>query len=150
MSVVSDIAEWSIDQPDWVSDAVRRAFTQGQLHEVDVADIAAILKARFGFTDPQGRVASRLDPRTLPTTEADSHPVSLLGLRAPQHLNAIGNADGLTFEAHGLTIVYGYNGAGKSGYARALKKACRARSIEGIYPNVFFRRATNRPCQSSA
>lgn len=137
MSVVSDIAEWSIDQPDWVSDAVRRAFTQGQLHEVDVADIAAILKARFGFTDPQGRVASRLDPRTLPTTEADSHPVSLLGLRAPQHLNAIGNADGLTFEAHGLTIVYGYNGAGKSGYARALKKACRARSIEGIYPNVF-------------
>jgi hypothetical protein len=123
MSVVSEIAGWTGEQPDWISDAVRRAFVNGRLDDGDIADLAALLKAAFGLPDPQGRAPVRLDPATLPTAVVDSPAVSLLGLRAPQNLNAIGHGDGLTFEAEGLTIVYGYNGAGKSGYARALKKA---------------------------
>ncbi|MFZ4550234.1 MAG: AAA family ATPase [Aquabacterium sp.] len=137
MSVVSEIAGWTEGQPDWISDAVRRAFVNGRLDDGDIADLAALLKAAFGLPDPQGRAPVRLDPATLPTAVVDSPAVSLLALRAPQNLNAIGHGDGLTFEAEGLTIVYGYNGAGKSGYARALKKACRARNTEGIHPNVF-------------
>ena len=34
-----------------------------------------------------------------------------------------------------LTIVYGANAAGKSGYARILKRACRARGAEEILGN---------------
>jgi ABC-type hemin transport system ATPase subunit len=35
-----------------------------------------------------------------------------------------------------LTVVYGNNGAGKSGYTRVLKAACRARAAEAILGNV--------------
>ena len=148
MSVVSDVASWASEQPDWISDAVRRAFTRGRLDDGDVTDLVALLKLSFGLPDPQGRSPTRLDPATLPTTAAGSPAVSLLGLRAPQNLNAIGHAEGLSFEAHGLTIVYGYNGAGKSGYARALKKACRARNTEGIYPNVFSSQQSAGPASA--
>ncbi|HEX8926562.1 MAG TPA: AAA family ATPase, partial [Terriglobales bacterium] len=42
------------------------------------------------------------------------------------------------FGTTGLTVVYGDNGAGKSSYARVLKRACRARgSDEPILPNAF-------------
>lgn len=41
----------------------------------------------------------------------------------------------------GVTVVYGDNGAGKSGYARLLKRACRARMSNGreerILPNIY-------------
>jgi hypothetical protein len=44
----------------------------------------------------------------------------------------------LTFAQSGLTVVYGDNGAGKSGYARLLKHACRARGETGkVLPDVF-------------
>lgn len=43
----------------------------------------------------------------------------------------------LSFAAKGITVVYGDNGAGKSGYARLLKRACRARHSEVILPNVY-------------
>jgi hypothetical protein len=45
----------------------------------------------------------------------------------PQDVNALASDQSLSFRQAGLTIVYGDNGAGKSGYARILKQACRAR-----------------------
>jgi len=36
-----------------------------------------------------------------------------------------------------MTIIYGDNGSGKSGYSRVLKRACRARDqMEAIHPNA--------------
>lgn len=67
----------------------------------------------------------------------DGVDVSLFAFRNPENLNAIATNQALTFHPKGLTIVYGHNGAGKSGYARALKKACRARSVENILPDVY-------------
>src|SRR5439155_21441649 len=62
---------------------------------------------------------------------------SLTAIREPKNINAIGPSECITFNASGLNVIYGYNGSGKSGYARALKKACRTRHTEPIHPNVF-------------
>jgi hypothetical protein len=43
----------------------------------------------------------------------------------------------LAFESKGLTVIYGDNGADKSGYARILKRACRARHPGRIEANVY-------------
>ncbi|WP_310158742.1 AAA family ATPase [Herbaspirillum sp. 1173] len=120
-----------------MSDALRKIFEAGALSPKDVQDMALFAKSDLGLkTDgaPQPQV---LDASTLPAPRDDVNSVALLALKEPQHLNAIDSAQTLSFEADGLTIIYGYNGAGKSGYARALKKACRARNNEAIVPNVF-------------
>jgi len=148
MSIVAEIIGWANEQSDWISDAVRRILEQGTLKEEDVNDLAAILKTKYGFKDPNERIAKTLDPNTLPVQASEAPAVSLTAIRSPQNLNAIGSPDGITFEPNGLTIIYGHNGAGKSGYARALKKACRARDTEGILPNVFASNSTNAPAQA--
>nr|WP_292999924.1 AAA family ATPase [Nevskia sp.] len=44
-----------------------------------------------------------------------------------RNVNALAPDQRLTLHRLGLTIIYGDNGSGKSGYARILKKVCRAR-----------------------
>jgi len=44
-----------------------------------------------------------------------------------------------------LTVVYGTNAAGKSGYTRILKRACRSRGTENILGNVLSGQAPVKP-----
>ena len=63
-----------------------------------------------------------------------------------QGVNALLGGQTLQFSPTGITIVYGDNGSGKSGYARLLKKIVGARHHEEILPNVFI----NKRCSQSA
>jgi energy-coupling factor transporter ATP-binding protein EcfA2 len=36
-----------------------------------------------------------------------------------------------------MTVLFGHNGAGKSGYVRLLKRACRARHRADVLPDAF-------------
>jgi wobble nucleotide-excising tRNase len=57
---------------------------------------------------------------------------------ALKNVNAIPDGSILKFGHQGLTVVYGENGSGKSGYARVLKRACSARDTkESLLPNAF-------------
>ena len=62
-------------------------------------------------------------------------PVSLVSIFHHRGVNALAEDQTLKF-GPGLTIVYGDNGAGKTGYIRILKSACRARGPEKILGNV--------------
>jgi ABC-type cobalamin transport system ATPase subunit len=148
MSLVREIATWADSQAEWMSDAVRRLVAQGTLTNADFVDIAALMKTSVGINDPQQRKAVRVQIDALPDASAPGLDVSITALRKPKHLNAIGFEAGLTFAPTGLTVVYGYNGSGKSGYVRALKKACRARNTEDIIPNVFAPPNPPQPAQA--
>lgn len=137
MSLVAEIAQWADAHSAWMSDAARRLLQRQSLSVEDIEDLEALIKATAGLPDTKGRVPTRVDISSLPTSTTVGSSVSLIAIRKPYQLNAIGPNESITFAAHGLNVVYGYNGSGKSGYARALKKACRARHVEPIYPNVF-------------
>lgn len=137
MSLVKEIAEWADAQYGWMSHAVRLIVKQGKLYDADHLEIAELMKAYAGLGGEFEKRPIRIKLDDLPVAAAPGVDVSLTGLRQPRNVNAIGFDDGITFAPEGLTVVYGYNGSGKSGYARALKKACRARYTESILPNVF-------------
>ena len=61
-------------------------------------------------------------------------------------VNALLGGQTLQFSPTGMTIVYGDNGSGKSGYARLLKHIVGARHHEEILSNVF----ANERCAQSA
>lgn len=96
-----------------------------------------------GFKDPKGRQPIPLDQSHIPAAVQEGVDIRLRAFRDPLNLNAIDSQQNLTFQVDGLTVVYGYNGVGKSGYARALKKACRARNVENIFPNVYVQSQTD-------
>ena len=64
--------------------------------------------------------------------------VQLRAMRDVINVNALPEEQRLTFLTRGVTIVYGDNGSGKSGYVRILKHACRARGPdERILKNIY-------------
>jgi energy-coupling factor transporter ATP-binding protein EcfA2 len=61
----------------------------------------------------------------------------VLAIKDVVDANALAPSQTLPFTGTGLTIIYGDNGAGKSGYVRILKHACRARYPGKIHGNIY-------------
>src|SRR5690606_37112483 len=70
-------------------------------------------------------------------TLGDGRTTVLRELRDLSHVNRFRSGSGIEFSSEGLNIVFGTNGAGKSGYSRVLKRACRARRSTRVLPDVF-------------
>ena len=62
--------------------------------------------------------------------------ISVVSLTHHSGVNALASEQTVSFGPN-LTIVYGENAAGKSGYTRILKQACRSRFVENVLSNVL-------------
>lgn len=131
MALEELIVAWSKDRPTWQREVMCRV-AAGEVLTDDyydslVEDIVAAkeLTAReFGLEQ-------------LPQVASEDLPVCFVAIEKPEHVNALESQVPLTFEQQGLTIVYGDNGSGKSGYARLLKRITRARHQEDVLTDVF-------------
>lgn len=137
MSLLQEILNWSQNLPDWQSDAVARLLAKQTLTIEDQEDLYSLLKLANGIPDAKGRKPKRLTADQIPAQVKSSTHVELLAIKNMRFVNAIAENQHLPFSSSGLTVIYGDNGSGKSGYSRVFKRACRARDqIEAIYPNA--------------
>jgi recombinational DNA repair ATPase RecF len=137
MSIIQEIHSWALTQPLWQQDAIARLFSKGQLDTNDYDDLYALLKSAFGILDPKNRVATKLGNQLIAPPQLSNHTIRLLGISNLKNVNALAEKQMLPLNPDGLTVIYGNNGSGKSGYSRALKKVCRARDQnESILPNA--------------
>jgi energy-coupling factor transporter ATP-binding protein EcfA2 len=110
---------------------MRRVAAGEVLSDADYVQLIKVITEEAPIPDP----AFGLEQ--LPQAQADASSVGLLEVREPDHVNALESKEPLTFGAQGVTIVYGDNGSGKSGYARLLKRITRARHQEDVLTDVF-------------
>jgi hypothetical protein len=141
-SVYPEILEWSSHRPEWQRDALRRLLiNRGNLTEVDVNEPMVLCKQA---SDPSNAQASPIksQPLTsdhLPISLPSNEHVQLISLSNIQGVNALMPSASLDFSPEGLTVIYGDNGTGKSGFARILKDACWARErADEILPNIYL------------
>jgi energy-coupling factor transporter ATP-binding protein EcfA2 len=134
VTVLQEILEWSYDRPVWQRDALRRLVLNGELSSDDIDALTNICKGAYGLAE-QGDITP-LAKDDVPVKTAGSAPVSLLSIFHHRGVNALAEDQTLKFGPN-LTVVYGDNAAGKSGYIRILKSACRARGQEQILGNVI-------------
>lgn len=140
MSVLQELLDWSQGIPAWQSDAIGRLLSNPDLSPDDLNDLCAMLKTGHGITDPDDRKPNKLTAAQIPAPSNANTRVELLAVKNLRHVNAIAEDQRLAFGATGLSVVYGHNGSGKSGYSRVLKRACRARDqAETIHPNANLR-----------
>lgn len=133
MNVLQEILEWSQGRPMWQRDALRRLVLNGELSDEDISSLTEICKCAHGLAEHQE--TDPLAKEHMPDRTAGAVPVSLVSIFHHRGVNALAENQTLNF-ASGLTVVYGDNGAGKTGYIRILKSACRARGQEHILGNV--------------
>lgn len=129
MPLLEDILAWTETSLTlWQRDAARRLFQEQQgLAPQDYDDLYALLKSAHGLPDPSNRTPLPLAAEHLPARTVGAATVVLMAMRELKHVNRIAPNQVLQFASRGLTVVYGGNGSGKSGYSRVLKRACRAR-----------------------
>lgn len=139
-TVLETILEWSQGRPLWQRDALRRIIAQGRVTQEDVAELVELCKVGHGA--PAGQlVAVPLAKEHLPATPGEGAALTLVSVADVRGANNLAPGQTLDFEPKGMTIIYGDNGAGKSGYARILKRACRARHAGKIEANVYDNQA---------
>lgn len=139
MSILQEILAWTQTLPAWQSDAAARILAKQTLSAEDQDDLFALLKLAYGIPDPKGRTPKPLTADQIPAPVMNTAHVELLAMKDLRHVNAIAENQRLPFSVAGLTVIYGDNGSGKSGYSRVLKRACRARDqTEAIHPNAHL------------
>lgn len=137
MSILQEILGWTQGLPAWQSDAVARLLAKQTLTANDLDDLFALLKMANGIPDPKARKPKPLTADHIPAPVTVTTHVELRAMKNMRHVNAIAENQHLPFSAAGMTVIYGDNGSGKSGYSRVLKRACRARDqMEAIHPNA--------------
>jgi len=146
-AALSDFVTWSAELPVWQRDALRRLYAQGKLTPTDINELDTLCRQAHGLLE-QGETS--IAPEALQTGHVPSNlstggPVALKSLGQAQNVNALASDQTLYFSETGLTIIYGDNGSGKSGYGRVLKRACRARDQEQILPNAYSPAASGKP-----
>lgn len=130
-AIEQEIATWAATRPAWQQAALHKLGTGQAFDQTEIEAIAAQLKAG---TQPK---ATPLKATDVPGARAAGATISLRSIRDVTNVNALLDAQVLTFGMRGLTVVYGDNGSGKSGYARLIKDAVGARHQEAVHTNVF-------------
>lgn len=150
MSVLQDILRWSVDRPIWQRDALRRILTQDDITDKDIDELCLLCLEQNGLVDKDDRAPEPrpLAEQHLPPEAGPLKRVQLIGIRDVKGVNALSPRQHMGFLPNGMTIVFGYNGSGESGYARILKALCHARHRdECILTNAFA--ADDQPLPSA-
>lgn len=130
-----EILAWAKGQPGWRQDALRRLLTK-PFAKADEDECLELLKAAHNVVTSV-LVLDPLDTKHLPVRSSSATNLRLATLDAITNVNRLSKDAALSLSPDGLTLIYGDNGSGKSGFIRILKKAGRARDNESILPDVY-------------
>ncbi len=128
------VVSWAKGRPNWEQTALGLLARGHHLDSIALEQLADEAEAQAAGAAFAGD----------PLTSNDLGPsgdvldtVRLLAIHEPTAINALVSGDGVTFETDGITLIYGHNGSGKSGYARVLKTVTRARDQTEVLGDVF-------------
>ncbi len=130
---LQELETWFQGRPKWLQDAARRLVQSGSLTDQDFAELAVICDSEV---TGQAVAFAGLPPGALGVQDA-TKPLRLESVGNVQGINALSPSKPLEFGKAPLCIVYGRNGAGKSGYVRLLKHVCGTRRPGDLFSNIF-------------
>ena len=129
------LADWANRSDEWVRRIVRLVLATGR--ELSAADIEATHQLFLEEKQLAPRETDREPEIAVEVGTSDREaPLSLVSISDVAGVNALMPGSSIEVNA-GLTILFGENGTGKTGYARILKMAADSRTADEILPNVY-------------
>lgn len=136
--MAKDLIGWAAEQPDWVKDSLRRIAVAVD-HSVNDADVDCILdnvRAAAGASSTVHPMTS-IDASHLGGGTGEKRRTVLGQLGPVQNIDRLAGGQKLRMAPVGITLIYGENGSGKSGYTRIAKRLCRSLTADQLRGNVF-------------
>ena len=133
-NIWDELETWARGFAPWQKLSLAYAIRHGSLPEPQIDEVYAVFLHRSGLgPDPAITIPAAITGR--PALGALA-PIRLTRVDNLRDVNALPNSATLTFSP-GLTVIYGGNGTGKSGFARLLSNVCFSRAQHRILPNVY-------------
>lgn len=139
MSIERELLEFSSTRPAWQQDLIRRICTQASSCLDDLDQILINLKASHGLATC-GALQPLKQQDLSNRANAVQPDIRLAAISDVQNANQLAPNQRLPFASSGISLIYGHNGSGKTGYARIIKQLCRARrdKPEPLLGNVYM------------
>lgn len=142
-SIWEELEAWSMGFSDWQRVLLSGAVRHGTIPQAILDQAYHLLLVEHDLATPPDPMPEI--PASVTGREKDSSAkLRLRRLHSPTGINRLPSSAELTF-ADGLTVIYGGNGVGKSGFARILSNVCFSRQQHPIYPDVFDENAPLSP-----
>jgi len=132
VTVLDHLVDFAGTQEPWIADALRRIVEKGGWTGADVEELCKHRKEEAldpAFSDsvyvPISRASSHASP-------SGDNTASLISVCHVAGVNRLPENQTVPFSPSGITVIYGNNGSGKSGYARILKSACKFRGAAPV------------------
>lgn len=140
-SAIDYVQEWIQHKTQkWLKLLVHKVLSKnGELVEEDIDEVLKIFLCEEGLIDDSLAECEQILSENYERTKIktyESSQIKLISLEDVKGVNLIAEGQKLTFSPN-LTVIYGKNASGKSGYVRILKKACGTRTVEDIWDNVY-------------
>ena len=127
------VINWVKTLKGWQCELAYRLLIKEKLDNGDINEIVSMLKEEKQFEN-------KIFPNIGISINGES--IILLSIDSIENIEHLSPRNALKFAEKGLTVIYGKNGTGKSGYTRILKKICgkpRARDLIGnIYKSCLL------------
>lgn len=126
--------DWANGQDAWVRQITAETILSRQAPSDALLDVAyATFLAEKGLGDGEAPEVPKLE--LVAADAAEEETLELVSLANIEGVNALAADQELDFDPE-LTVLFGQNGSGKTGYARILKRISAVRTAEDILPNA--------------
>jgi energy-coupling factor transporter ATP-binding protein EcfA2 len=142
-TVWGELNAWGNSIAGWQRHIISYAVRDGTLTDARI-DEAYRLFLRDGKLDNGDEELPNVPDSITGRVAAEGTPLALREIKSLKNVNAIPEVSHVTFGPQ-LTVIYGHNGAGKSGFARILSCACFSRSRPKIIRNIYDDDARDAP-----
>ncbi|CFQ52337.1 hemin importer ATP-binding subunit [Yersinia frederiksenii] len=127
-----DIVKWLSLQPNWIKHAAHLILEDESITQEQILDLTEMLK--------KGTTEKTLKKYTLDSISVNSYIDDIIRIESiseVNNINALSPREPISIGGSDLTVIYGSNGSGKTGYTRILKKSCGKNTKDIIHKNIF-------------
>lgn len=128
MDLQKEIVDWLKTLKGWQTELAFKILTK-KITEDDLSDLVKMVKSNSGFSNKEF-------PNFLNTENQTQ--TRLLALEAVENIENLAPRNPLKFDKDkNLTVIFGSNGTGKTGYTKIIKKISGKPQAKALKPNVF-------------
>ncbi len=141
---MSDLIGWIQERPTWVKYAAKQLIDSGEINLEDIKKLVELT-----INDAKEEECEHIPIEDLSFDQSSTNEIKLTSISDIHGINALSSQKPLEFGNKNLSIIYGRNGSGKSGYVRILKHLTGSRNPGRLLSNVYESRPTQQKCKVS-
>lgn len=137
------LVDWANGQDAWVRQLTAEIILSRQAPSDALLDsVYSTFLAEKGLADEGAEDIPKLELAAADSDEEEA--LELVSLASVEGVNALASEQVLAFDS-ALTVLFGQNGSGKTGYSRILKRISAVRTAEDILPNAHVTHPNGPP-----